>query len=128
MAEKKKKLAAILVRGREVGLNADQKATLDTLRLLRKHACAIIEDTPVNRGLLNAVKDFITYGPISDETLKDLKGKRASLKSGDRELNVFRLHPPRGGWERKGIKVSYQNGGALGLRRGKMDDLIMKMV
>ena len=40
----------------------------------------------------------------------------------------FTLHPPRGGFERKGIKKSFNIGGALGYRGQKINDLIKRMV
>ena len=40
----------------------------------------------------------------------------------------FRLHPPVGGFERKGIKVPFAQGGVLGYRKGKINDLIKKMI
>ncbi len=42
--------------------------------------------------------------------------------------NVCRLHPPRKGHKRKGIKAPYSNGGALGNRGAKINELIMRMV
>lgn len=42
--------------------------------------------------------------------------------------NVFRLHPPRKGHKRKGIKAPYSMGGALGKRGEKINELIMRMV
>jgi large subunit ribosomal protein L30 len=41
---------------------------------------------------------------------------------------VCRLHPPRGGYERKGIKISFNLGGALGYRGDKINKLISKML
>ncbi len=41
--------------------------------------------------------------------------------------NICRLHPPRKGHKRKGIKTPYTNGGALGNRAQKINELIMRM-
>lgn len=49
--------------------------------------------------------------------LKDLKVKK-----------VFRLKPPRKGFERAGIKKPFQQGGVLGDRKEKINDLIKRMV
>jgi large subunit ribosomal protein L30 len=127
MAETEK-LAAILVRG-EVGLRHDVKKTLQLLNMGRKHICVVIENNPVNRGLLQKVKDFVTFGPVSEETVKELRDKRSTLKDKEgKHKDVFRLHPPIGGFERKGIKVSFNQGGALGLRKEGMDALIKRMI
>ena len=123
------KLAIVLIRNRTIGVRHDVVRSLDNLRLGRRQICAVFDDTPSVRGLMFKVKDLTTYGPISEETLKMLNEKRGSLK--DREgklLNVFRMHPPRGGYGRKGIKVGYQDGGCLGLRRKGMDAFLEKMM
>lgn len=123
------KLAIVLIRNRTIGVRHDVVRSLDKLRLGRRQICAVFEDTPSVRGMMFKVKDLTTYGPISEATLKMLNEKRGSLK--DREgklLNVFRMHPPRGGYGRKGIKVSYQDGGCLGLRRKGMDAFLEKMM
>ena len=41
---------------------------------------------------------------------------------------VFRLRPPKKGYDRGGIKHPYSTGGALGYRSGKINDLLEKMV
>ena len=121
-------LAGVLIRGREVGMDHDVKQTLDILRMRRKNVCVVVPDNLVNRGLFNKVKDFIAYGPVDAAVLKELQEKRGSLKKDGKDLNVFRMHPPRGGFARKGTKVSYQQGGVLGLRAEKMADLLKKMM
>ena len=111
-------IAAIQLRG-----NIDARQTVkDTLRMLglgRKHRCKLFEETPVNVGMLNKCRDFITYGPVSAETVKLLE---KHFKDG-----VARLHPPRGGF--RSIKRSVNAGGDLGLRaEGGMDSLIGRML
>lgn len=122
-------LAIVLIRNRTIGIRHDTVRALDNLRLRRRHICAVFPDNPTTRGLMFKCKDLTTYGPISPEMLKLLNEKRGSLK--DREgkpLNVFRMHPPRGGYGHKGVKVSYQEGGCLGLRRKGMDVFLQKML
>ena len=41
---------------------------------------------------------------------------------------VFRLSPPSKGFERAGIKKSFHIGGALGYRKGNINELLEKMV
>lgn len=129
MAEKH--LAAVLIRGR-IGLKQPVKDTLDMLKLFRKNYCVVVKDTPAFRGMLTKVKDFITYGEIDDETYKLLKEKRSEKtkdkKGKEMTKPFFRLHPPRGGFERKGIKKTFKIGGALGNRGSKINDLIKRMV
>jgi ribosomal protein L30/L7E len=123
------RIAIVLIRNRTIGVRHDVVRALDNLRLGRRHICAVFPDNASTRGLMFKCKDLTTYGPISEEMFKLLNEKRGSLK--DREgklLNVFRMHPPRGGYGNKGIKVSYQEGGCLGLRRKEMDAFLAKML
>lgn len=145
------KLAVVLVRG-TVNMAPDVRKTLDLLRLRQKHACVVIDDTPMNRGMLQKVKDYVTYGPVKEETVAEVfkqRGEKSgtvdqvdvaslikeffqgSIKLKDFEpkgMKPFvRLHPPRGGFERGGIKETYTNGGVLGERKDGMDSLLTKM-
>ena len=118
------KLAIILVRGR-VKVNSDILTTLDTFNLRKKHACTIVDDTPSVRGRLQKVQGMVTFGEVSDETVALLKDKATACSTKD---NVYFLAPPKGGFERKGIKVAYKAGGALGNRGEAINSLISSMV
>lgn len=114
------KVAAILIRGL-VGSRQDVKDTLKMLNLQVKNNCVILENNPVNMGMLNKVRDYITYGPITEETIKILEPRKKEGKK------YYALHPPRGGFERKGIKLPTNKGGALGPREN-IHELIVKMI
>ncbi|MBW2991144.1 uL30 family ribosomal protein [Candidatus Woesearchaeota archaeon] len=125
----KGKLALILVRGL-VKVRKDIKAALYSLRLRKKHACVVIEDIPSNRASVMKCKDYVTYGEITEDTLKlllDKRGRKDARKKGYLK-KFFLLHPPRGGFERKGVKTPFKKGGALGYRGAKINDLIKKML
>ncbi len=140
------KLALIRVRG-NVNLRDDVKYTFSLLRLYRKNFCVVVEDNPTFKGMINKVKDYITYGEISDDVYKELVSKRGEeykgkekdskgkieykrfiLVDGKKIKPFFRLNPPRGGFERKGIKVSFKAHGALGYREDKINDLLKRMI
>ena len=70
-----KKIAVILVRGL-IDVRKPVKDTLAMLRLTRKNNCIVLDNTPVNLGMLKKVKDYVTWGEISEETLKELIEKR----------------------------------------------------
>lgn len=126
---KKEKIAVILIRGL-VGITKGVKDTLFMLRLRKKHVCVILESNALNKGMIKKVKDYVAYGEVDDATLKELiskRGKKNPAKEG-RTKSFFELHPPRGGFERKGIKKNFNQGGALGYRGKKMNDLIKKML
>ena len=127
------KLAAVLIRN-TVGASPAVRDTLKMLRLKSKHTCVVLDNNKINKGMLNKVKDYTSYGEITDATLKLLQEKRGR-KEAEKKANkdsktriVFHLHPPRGGFEKKGIKHSFTQGGALGYRGSKMDNLIKRMI
>lgn len=141
-----KMLAIILVRGRERGTQTPIQVTLDLLKLTKKNHCVLFTANPALQGMLQKVKDYVTWGEISDNTYKLLLEKRGKLFEGpltDRqnkysynysEINgqkyksYFTLNPPRKGFGRKGIKVAFQAGGALGYRGEKINDLLERMI
>jgi len=116
------KIAVILIRGL-TKVNQDVMDTLTMLNLGKKHTCVILEAKDSTLGMVRKVNDMVTYGTVNETSIKLLNEKRKSQVQ-----NVFHLNPPRGGFERKGIKQSYTNGGALGDRGDKINDLIAKMV
>ena len=139
------KLAIVLVRGL-VNVTQSVKDTLAMLRLKRKNHCVVIENTPLNQGMVKKVKDYVTYGEINEETFKQLVEKRgeefkARLEDSKRKYNYksldvngknykpyFRLNPPKKGFGRKGVKLSFKVGGGLGDRGEKINDLLERMM
>ncbi|MBD3260811.1 MAG: 50S ribosomal protein L30 [Candidatus Altiarchaeales archaeon] len=73
------------------------------------------------------VADNSEYNSLSEFTEKLLAGeaKTSDLKG---MKKVFRLNPPVGGWDRKGIKKHVNQGGALGYRRSDVNKLIERMI
>lgn len=154
------RIAVVRIRG-ECKLKKGIEDTLKMLRLYKKNSCIVLPNSPVYTGMLNKVKDFITWGEINETTFKELIKKRGKLpgktslteqylkdktKLGfedftkeffifKKELKdvpglkpFFKLNPPRQGFERKGIKSPFSMGGALGYRKEKINDLIMRML
>ncbi len=117
-----KKFALIRVRGK-VRINPEIRDALITVGLKNVHNCVILDDTPINKGQIRKVVDYVTWGEIDDTTLKLLKDKR-----GVENKKVFCLNSPRKGWERKGINRTYKNGGAVGYRGSEINELIKRMV
>lgn len=117
--EKKGKLAVLLVRG-TIGAKQGVKDTLKMLNLNKTNSLAVLEDTPVNHGMITKVKDYVTFGVISDEVLKKLEAKSSG--------SPYHLSPPRGGFEAGGIKKPFAKKGVLGFRGPKINDLIEKMI
>ncbi len=139
------KIAVILVRGL-VGITQGVKDTLRMLNLHSKNQCVVVDNTSVTMGMIRKVKDYVTWGEISDATFTELVTKRGKEHKGrtqDRKKlysyktlsangkqyqRSFNLNPPRKGFGRKGIKVSFKVGGGLGYRGEKMNDLIARML
>lgn len=153
------KLALIRLRS-GIRARGEVRDTLAMLRLHRINHLVLVDDTPSYRGMIQKVKDYITWGEIDKETLVKLLRKRGRLignkpitddyvqeklgmtieefaekvVNGEMKLRdlpnikpVFRLHPPRGGL--KGSKKrSFKEGGALGYRGEKINELIERML
>lgn len=113
-------VAVLLIRGL-VNVKHEIRDTLQMLNLSVKNSVVILKNDKVTQGMLKKCKDYITYGPITKETIKELKEKRPTKNK------THNLHPPRGGFERKGIKKPTNKGGALGPRK-EMDTIIKKML
>ncbi|MEM5772367.1 MAG: 50S ribosomal protein L30 [Candidatus Aenigmatarchaeota archaeon] len=139
-------VAIIRIRGK-VHVRNDIKYTLKLLRLNRKMHCVIIKKNKVYEGMLQKVKDYVTWGEISEEILKNIIEKRGRkignkrltkeeaeevfndfVKNGksDKIKPVFRLTPPSGGFK-KSIKQHFPNG-ELGYRGNKINDLLKRMI
>jgi len=74
-------------------------------------------------------KEFLRKAGLNSfkELAKALIEGKISLKK-LRIKEVFRLRPPRKGFERKGIKKTFALGGALGNRGEKINELILRMI
>ncbi len=70
--------AAIMVRGL-IGARKDAKRTMKMLRLNKQNHLVLLPENGSSRGMLDKVKEYITYGEISPETLGKLLGKWARL-------------------------------------------------
>lgn len=116
------KIAIIRIRGRH-NLKPKVKMTLKLLRLERPNHCVVMEATPQTMGMINVVKDYVTFGKIDAKTLSALLSKRGDGAKEDKAV-VFRLSPPRKGI--KDIKQSWPSG-VLGARED-MDAFIRKMM
>lgn len=123
-------LAAILIRGL-CHVDYKIKDTLQMLNLKNKYRCIIVKDVPVYQGMLKKCKDYITWGEIDPSLLAELREKkeRVSIIKGKKKVvPFFRLKPPKGGFERKGVKLSFKNKGALGYRGNAINALIRRMI
>jgi len=125
------KLAVVRIRG-GIGIKSQITMTLDLLKLHKQNFCVVLDNTPSTLGMINKIKDYVTWGEINDDVLAQLREKRlrsAIGKDGKKhDKKYFRLHPPLKGFERKGIKTAFTEGGVLGYRKDKINDLIKRML
>lgn len=124
------KIAVIRIKG-PIMIGSGKEDTLKMLKLYRKNYCVIVNKSPSVMGMLRKVENCVTWGDVGDSTVKELAEKRGEkTKKGGKEAAkpYFRLSPPRGGFERKGIKVPFSLGGAFGDRKDKINALIRRML
>lgn len=153
------KLAVVRIRG-SVDVGKKVEDTLQTLRLTRPNHSTLVDDSSSRRGMLQRVKEMVTWGPIKPEVLKSLLRKRGELVGGgsitdevvknsspfetveelskaiceeraelgdiDGLKKVFRLRPPKKGYNP--THRSYGHGGALGDRGERINDLLLRMI
>ena len=139
--------AVIRIRGL-VGLKKATKDTLIMLRLHKKMHCVLIKENDCMKGMLQKVRDYVTWGEIDDDVLKNLISKRGRKPVGKRltekeaeEISkkvkenqkiseeiipVFRLNPPSKGFK-KSIKQHYPDG-ELGFRGKEINELLKRMI
>ena len=86
------------------------------------------------RGRL-ARKKILTDEYVKDKLKLDLDGFVKEIIANKKKLSdlpglkrFFKLSPPRGGFERGGVKKQFAQGGVLGYRKDKINDLIGKMI
>ena len=139
-------ICAIRIKG-NVGIRREVAETLDRMRVRRKYACVVLNETKDNLGRVKKMKDFVAYGEISDDVFEklieargkpldktkkiDAKKAVAEIKNGKsyEELNLkpfFRLHPPRGGIESK--KHFGVGKGVLGNNKDNINKLVGRML
>ena len=75
--------AVIRIRG-TIGLRKYVEDTLKMLRLDQNNNCIVVPETPDYKGMLQLVKDDVTWGEIDKETLLAMVKKRIRLKGNNR--------------------------------------------
>lgn len=93
----------------------------ETLAKLIRYKGRIYGDEPITDDY---IKEKMGYESIEDLAKAIVEGK-ILYKDIPNVKPVFRLHPPLKGWEK--TKRHYTEGGALGYRGAKINDLILRM-
>ena len=145
-------IAVIRLRGR-VKVNGKIEDTMNMLNLKTPYNCTIIQETPQYKGMLQKIKDYVTFGTIKKETFEKMlfkwgrtqEGKKVTpeylkekqttieeLLTGKKKFKEaaikqpFRLHPPTKGL--KSIKKPFAMKGDLGNRGDKINELLERMI
>lgn len=114
-------ILAIRIKGM-TDIKKDIAETLHRLKLRRKLVCVLIdENDKIRMGMLNKVKQYVAFGVVSDEVIKQLCEKRGK----DKEKGFYRLHPPIGGFK-KSTKVMVPKG-VLG-KHEDISKLLLRML
>lgn len=93
------KIAVIRIRG-SMGVKKNIKDTMNMLRLYNKNHCVVINNSPVNIGMLRKIKDYVTWGEINDSTFKELFIKRGRV-AGNKSLTEIYL--------KENVKLSFDD-------------------
>jgi large subunit ribosomal protein L30 len=80
--------AIVRLRG-TVNVSPDIRYALALLRLHRVNHCALLEENEYTRGMIAKVKDYVAWGPISEETLVTLLKTRGRLTGGHRLTDEY---------------------------------------
>ena len=75
------KLAVIRLKG-SVDLNGKKKDTLSLLRLSRPYYCTLVDNDPQKLGMLQKLKEMVTWGQIEPDVLEELLLERGELEGG----------------------------------------------
>ncbi len=94
----------------------------ETLAAMIRARGRVSGDDSVTDDYLKEKSEFATV----EDMAKAIIENDYRMKDVDGAKPVFRLHPPVKGYE--GNKRSFQNGGALGYRGAKINDLINRML
>ncbi len=125
--------AVVKVRG-NVDVRKEIVDTMTMLKLKRINTCVVLPKTPSIDGMIKKVKDYVTWGEISDKILERLVRLKSSEEGTKKIIEkikkgkikpVFRLSPPKKGY--KSTKIPFPRG-SLGYRGDKINDLVKRMM
>ncbi len=72
------RIAVIRIRG-ICKIKGKIEDTLRMMRLFKKNHCAIIKNDAISQGMLQKVKDYVTWGELNEDTMKLLLEKRGRI-------------------------------------------------
>jgi len=73
--------AVVRIRG-SVGVRREFEDAMDILRVHEQNTCVVVPENDSYKGMIEKVKDFVTYGKIDFETFLAMLKKRGRLEGG----------------------------------------------
>lgn len=83
-----RRLAVVRIKGRSK-VNKRVEDTLRMLRLTKTNYCVLLDDGDTYSGMLQKVKDYVTWGEVDEKDIAQLLEKRGELAGGKRLTNAF---------------------------------------
>ena len=80
--------AVIRVRG-HAKIRTTTVDTMKMMRLTRTNHCVILRDNETSKGMLQNVKDYVTWGEVSHETIARLLHQKGEIVGGDRLTDAY---------------------------------------
>lgn len=77
--------AVVRVRG-SPDVNRDIEHTMMLMNLTRVNHCVLLPEDDITKGMLNKAKDYITWGEVSQETVRAMLSSRGRLP-GNKAMN-----------------------------------------
>lgn len=94
----------------------------ETLKLLLEHRLLLKGRKKPSSDDLKASTGYKTYATLS----KAILSGKTRMKDMENVVPIFRLHPPKGGYE--GVRKQFQQNGSGGYRGNEINILIRKMI
>ena len=108
-------IGVVRIRGRR-NMKPKIKYTLGLLRLYRPNHCVFYPESPALNGMLQVVKDYVAYGPVSDYVVSSVISKRG--EKGSIKLRKLKDN------ESKKMVSKYVSGLKSGMGPNKLKDVL----
>ncbi len=81
-------IAVVRVRG-TTHVRGNIEDTMGHLNVTRKNHCTIVPDTPLYRGMVQKVKDYVTFGEVGEKTVEKLLRERGRVTGGKQVTDEY---------------------------------------
>ena len=81
-------IAIVRVRG-HAKIKRSAVETMDMMKLTRPNHCVLLPETPTTKGMLQVVKDFVTWGEVGHETIARMLFQRGEVIGGGRLTDAY---------------------------------------